>query len=338
MIGKKLVAVLGALACLGVSQQALAQSRSVTAIAAEEEMASSDRSPFSGSVGLGTRVGSGTFIADRYSDTPLVVQSLSLGGSYRLDLLPFPSIVSVRQSFSFEYTQPQNRNGRKWDYSDTSISLMAPRLWRHEDTGLVFSAGLSASVPISFSSIAQRKYTTLSFGPSLSLPLDKFYFSLGGGLAKHFYKYSSRVNTQDDVSFGELLGAYCREGEVFCRGGPYFMSWSLSLSGTVAYSLTDELSASLSGGWGTGWTFDQGEPDEFSTTRVENPGRSRRPDSMSFGVGASYLFSPLISMSAGINTSQSMRTMDQKGIRNPFFTKYRRNNTTAFSLNLSAGF
>lgn len=336
-MGKKLVAVLGLIVGLGASQSAAAQSRSLAAREAEEAIADPDRSPFSGSIGLGTVVGSGTFISDQYSDDPLVMQNLNLGGSYRIDGLPFPAVVSLRQGFSYEYTQPGARNGRKWNYSDPSISISSPSLWNHEETKINLSLGLSASLPISFGSRASSLYTTIGLGPALGMPVGDFYFSLGGGVSKSFHKYTNLVNTQDEVIFGGDYGAHCREGATFCRGGPFLTSWAMSLNGGVYYSFLEKFNAGVSAGWSTSWSYSH-EPDEFSSTQVPDPGRNRRPDIASVGTTLSYMYSPLLSVSAGLSTAQPILTGDQKGIRNPLYSRYLRDNSTTMSLNLSAGF
>jgi len=336
----KLVAVFGLVLGLSVSQGAAAQSRSATAREAEEAIADPNRTPFSGSVGLSTSVGSGTFIADKYSDMPRVVQSLSLSGTYRIDALPFLALFSVSQGFSFEYTDPAARTGRKWDYQDLSFGFNAPNIWYHEETGLALTTSLGVSLPTSFGSRQTNKYAGVGGGLSLGMPVGPIYAYGSLGLSKNFYRYTNVVVTQEDVTFGDEFGAYCRNGQAYCRGGPYLTSWGMraSIGASYAIPFLERLSTNAMLGWSTGWTFSPPEEDEFTSPLLEDGTRTRQMDFISAGLGLSYNYSQLISLSGGVNTNQPWLTSDQKGIRNPLYNKYRRSNSTSLYLSLSAGF
>ncbi len=332
MCVQKLVATLGLVLVLVSSGAALAQLPTAAELAADPE-----RSAFGAQVILGTAVGSGTFISDPYSDHPEVLQSLDLRPSYRIGGMPVPTILSIRQTFSLEYTQPENVNGRKWDYGDTQLSLASPSLWVEENTGLRLAAALGLSLPISHRSRIQRKYTSISLAPTLSATFGDFYLGASAGVSKSFHRFTSRVYEEEDLAFDELVGGRCRSGESYCSGGPFLVSWSMSTSGRVAYNFLEHFSATFLLGWDAAWSYETPR-DEHTSMLLEDRGRSRLPDQTMAVLDLSYDYSETLAFSLGGATRQPLRSSDDRGARNLLYDGSPRNNYSSLYLDVVASF
>lgn len=304
----KLAAALGAVGTLAAAAPASAQTQApgmADGMVIESESPTASR--FGGSVSTMLNIGSGTFVSDKFSDDPSVLQTLSLAPTMRIDEIPGGGMLMLRQDFALEYTDPNNTTGRRWDYGDTLLALSAGSLWKEEHTGINLGATVSASLPISYVSRFTNKITSVNGGVNLSRGFGKFSLMLGLMATKNFYTDKTLGISKDMLE--DPSGISC-EGE--CRGGGYLMNWRLASTLGGAYRFDDKWSANFSLSWAGGYRFES--PDDEYTSQYAVPGAASM-DIIGATLGANYQIDSRYSVSGGFATNQPLRHDDNKSLR-----------------------
>lgn len=340
----KLVALaVGAAAILVIAGHASAQSPATAGMVVEEQQGGSR---FGGDVIADTNLGFGTFVAGTYDDDPLLVENLSLRPRYRIDEIPGKAQFILRQDVSWEFTDPANPEGRRYEFADTMLWLVAPNLYREKVTGIAFGGEARLTVPISLVSQQQRKFTAATLGFRASKAVGDWTFQLRLLGTKHFYRYSNQVLTAEDAQESDDYAlAGCREGEEFCAGGAYLVNWSFSTYTSATWSFTEKLGASLVLQYGAGWRHSSPN-DQYTSKattvdgdRVVQTGAARMADTVVSAIDLSYQYDDTWAFSTGISTAQPVLGSDNKSFRNPLFdADTPRNNYSGLYFDVVASF
>jgi hypothetical protein len=309
----------------------------------EGELLESDevqKSRLSGQVTLATAVGQGTFISNKFADDPYIGQSLQASVAYNLKgILPIASNLILAQGLGLEYTEPDVTTGRRVDWSDTSLSLALPRLFKEKLTGISFGGSIGSSLPISYQSITYRKITSLSVGLNATRQLYGFTFIGGISAAHTFYGRDFSGLTAGQVSGTDhpyaTCSAYLGNSE-FCTGGYGTVAWSGLASLVATYDFTEKLQGGLQFRWQPAWRR-MPATDQFTTTKV-NPS-SRAGDRSTGAIFAGYQLDDRFSLTALMATSGPTHTADGNGFRFPFFdTISPYNNITSYEIDVTGSF
>lgn len=274
-------------------------------------------------------VGMGTFVANEFSDDPLVYSALTLTPIYRLASLPLQPNLSISQAFQWEYTDPNNVSARRFQWGDTLVSLSTNSLYLHEPTGIRLGASLGATLPISYRSWHTNKITATSGSLRATWGSGKFMVMGTAGATKHFYLYRNEVH-EGEVAFDDGLKAvHCRSGQEVCMGGRYALNWSATGGVMLAYQALPRLGITLDMAWTAGWRL-AAPVDEFTSPNARRDNRTL--DMTRALLDVSYALTEKLSLSFGAATIQPLLTKDNRAWRNPFYDGNPSNNFTTFYL------
>lgn len=288
-----------------------------------------EQSPLGARVIAEMGMGSGTLISNEFADDPLVYSALTFTPIYRLESLPFRPNLSLTQTLQWEYTQPNNVSDRRFQWSDTALSLSSNNIYHHEPTGIRLGGTIAATLPISYRSMATHKITTTS-ASARALWMGGGFVLMGSlGAAKHFYRYPTEIH-EGEVRFDDGYQAvHCRSGQEVCLGGRYALNWSTTAGVMVSYSVMPQMTVTLDMAWTGGWR--RAAPvDEFTSPNARNDNRTI--DMTRALLDISYVLTEKLSLSLGAATMQPLLSSDNRSWRNPFYDGHPRNNFTTFYL------
>ncbi len=325
-------------------------SAALTAVAAEsiaEKDENKPKKPWSVSAELDHSLGQGTFVDP--SKYAFFGGSLGLSGSYSFELRGIKLSASVSESFSWEYTLPDNSTGRRANWSDLRLGLSAPSLLKEQRTEITLTPSLSASVPLTPQSWQATTITVLSASASLSRKFGKLNasYSLSGSKGFHVspINYSPVQRFADPSTGVTLAGCIARPDEPGCYNGAN-TNFSINNTLSASYSPIEKLSFRASLGYGRSWRYQIVTPEtceEYSSKAVDSNGNPvvhcgmGNSDSMTGTIGVSYSATDAFSVSAGMATSGAPLTDDHKALRFPFYDFLGpAANRTSFSVSVSA--
>lgn len=315
----------------------------------EEVQAKAEPAPLPGwlerfrgsSVGLTSAVGSGTLVANPYSDNPYVDTALSFRPVFSLDE---HQSLSLSWGFSFEYTQPDNAEGRRYVPEDVSLSYAHRSLWTNEATGLRLGGMARILLPTSYESRFNGTLFNALAGPTLSRSFfgEKLSLSLASRFVKYFPRSPNRGLSRDDPrtdtgpapagSSFTLPSAYCRDEAAFCSGGSLNANYAFHNTVSGSYALNDKLS--LSASFGIRNVFKFAVPEEHADPDLPRVGRS---DLTVGELSLSWQMLPRLGLSGGVSSTQPALTADNRALRFPLYDFVSpANNFTTWFLSLEA--
>lgn len=325
-------------ALLAAPLAAFAQSPTTTGLVVEEGKGEEGRSRWGLQLIAETTVGFGTFVRG-HADDPLVTEFLSVRPSFRIDEIPGGASLLLRQDLQVELTRPNAPTGRRFDWADTMLWLVAPQLLVEEKTEIVVGGEARLTVPISLESRWADKITAATLGLRLARPFGEWVPQLRVLGTRHFYLRAAPVHEEDDLGGdGDLPIARCARGrEEACVGGPYHLAWSLAAWGGLSWRFEERWSATLSMQWVAGWRFAAPE-DEFTSPHAQR-GAQRAADVASTTLDLTWQRSERLAFSFGVSTTQPVRTADNRSLRFPLLdVATPANNYSGFYLDVIAGF
>lgn len=312
----------------------------------DEEGGGHAKKPFRMGVILDHSVGQGTFVNAAYYSQ--IGGALVLSPSYGFSLKGVKLNASAKASLSWEYSLPNNINGRRIDYSDIRLGLSAPGIFKETKTGISMSTGMGLLVPITLNTWHASTITQLSANVSFS---KKFFekLSLGWGLSGsrgihvNSQNLVSRTDARDDQ--GNLL-FICRTDEQYCGVLGNNTAWSVSTNLNAGYTITEKLSVSMGFGLGTSFKYAMVEAvDEYTPKALDSNGNPvakvgmGRSDNMNGSIGLAYNLNETFNLSAGMGTGGAPLTRDNKHLRFPWFDFISgADSLTNYSVSLSATF
>lgn len=287
------------------------------------------------SASFSSSVGTGTFVADEFADSPYLDTSLSF--SVRYKLAPKHSL-NAGWGLTYELSTPDNAEGRRFTPNNTTLGYSysyGPLLAK-----INLSASARVALPTSYESQYNGTIFNLTVGPNLSRSFlkDKLTLALTSRFTKYVPNSPNRGLRNGDPNTGtgktqtgetpNYASAYCREGANFCSGGSLNANYSFYNSLSLSYSFTEKLSASLSAGVTN--VFKYSVPEVNSDPNLPLTGRS---DTTEGGLSVGYQLTPRYSLSGGFSSSMPALTDDQTSIRFPIydFTSPANNYTSWFA-------
>ena len=299
-------------------------------------------------IDLDHSVGTGTFVnPEMYS---YFGATLSVVPRYVFLVRDVKLAVTLALRAAWEYTLPDNENGRRFSPDNTRLGLAAPGLYKNVPTGITFSPTIGLLIPTTPESWQAGLITRLSVGLALARPTGKFNFALTANGSRGFFKTgASQVASQAPGGAGELNSFSARTSalganEAFVGFFGWNTAWSVNLGGNVSFQATDELSFIVGYTYTRSWKY-YGEairPDEtLPKNATYGSGQSEYTSTV---VAVNYQLNDHygISLSAS-NALQAPRSPGAGGavghFRFPFFaTDNAAENTTSINFTLSAAY
>ena len=311
---------------------ARAQSPTTTGLLVEEDEGGSR---WGGLVIADSTLGFGTFVSSQTADDPFVAGTLSLRPSFRIDEIPGGAILYLRQDLQYEFTDPNNGTGRRFDYADPMFWLIAPSLLREPATGVQLGAEARLFVPLSYESRQADKIGATTLGLRLQRPFGAFLPQLRLLATKHFYARPAPVFDREDYEGDDLVSRHCTADA--CGGGAYLPSWSLTTYGALTWLFDERWNSTFVLQYASGWRH--ASPDDEFTSPNAQPGAARTADTVSAGLDLTFQYDERFSFSAGLTTTQPVRTADNASFRFPLLdVETPANNYSGFYFDVIASF
>jgi hypothetical protein len=201
--------------------------------------------------------------------------------------------VSLALRGAWEYTLPDNENGRRFSPGDTRLGLSAPGLFKGGPTGISISPSIGILIPTTPESWQAGLITNLSVGLALSKNVGRFNFALTTNGSRGFHTTgASQVRSQAPGAADQLNSFAARKSalgqdEAFVGFAAWNTAWAFNIGGNVSAQVTDELSFvvgyTYSRSWkyygvpigtderlGVGARYGSGESDRTSTVLAAN--------------------------------------------------------------------
>lgn len=288
--------------------------------------ASKKSSPFGLNVNLDHSVGSGTFINSRYYS--YFVGTIMVSPSYTFQLQGRTLVTNARVYTSYEYTRPDNVNGRRVDFPyDPQLNASAPALLDWKATGITVTPVLRVALPLKWESRAAGMIASVGPGVSGS-------WTYGRVTLSHLIRGTRTFHGRSTIELGEgttrgedgFATFLCRGGEATCGSGGANTMWSLSNWTTVDVQAMKKLNVSLGFIVANYWKYSVvSDQDEFTSKVRDSEGNlvaqtgAGRTDLISGLIDVSYQVSGNTKVSLGLTTETSPKTDDNQGFRFPFF-------------------
>lgn len=294
-------------------------------------------------VNLDNSVGSGTFANAAYYAS--VVSSLSASASKPFKLAGRSFMGSGSLNTSYEFTRPDNENGRRISWSDARFGLSMPGVYKNALTGISVNPSISVGIPLtleswyagSLSSVGANVRLIRQVGP-VSLRLG-----FGGNYAINTSSYRVQRPVANIVQNG---GPLCRASDPAgsCGSGGMTSLGGLNTNITALWFISDSLVAYGQFGIGSRWNnAATTNVDEFTPRGTQVDGRpvvytgSVVNNTTSGALGVSYSLTDIFSVSGTISNDGPARTNDQKAFRFPFFDfRSQELSLTSYTVSLSA--
>ena len=219
---------------------------------------------FSISIDLDHMLGTGTFYNPNLYASLVAV--LVLAPRYSFKVKDISLAVSALARASYEYTLPDNGNGRRLTPYDTRLTFSAPSLSKGGVTGITITPSISYVIPTSFESFNSTLIGSLSAGLSLSRSLWKFDFNLVGSASRGFHRNQMNAiaaqNKEDEAITASQVGqatVVSRVGEKYSDSFGMNNAWGASVAATVNFRATDELSFSAGYTYIHSWRYTLGK-------------------------------------------------------------------------------
>jgi len=282
---------------------------------------------FAGSAAsLGTSMGIGTLVENRYARTPLVTADLDLMPRYKRNVLGVDFALSLRELASFELTRPDNPSGTRATWSDLYVTLSTPKILAAGEW-LTFTPGLRYVAPISRESLWSGSRGDLVALGVLGFKLGGLEASWSASASKGLRGHTSRLVTPEDAerdSDGRPT-AFCRAGAGACGSLGMNMNWAVRNALEVGYSIG---SFSFSATYILINQFNYAAvdtEDAYTPQKTDSSGRrvaqvgAGRADQVWGVLGAEWEFSEGLALSLELLTIGPAKTADNQSLRFPFF-------------------
>ena len=243
---------------------AAAPTASTTATAsASGALAALDEKEKQGGLSLGVdldhSLGTGTFVdPNLYS---YFGATLSVVPRYVFTARDVKIAASLAIRGAWEYTLPDNENGRRFSPGDTRLGLSAPAVYKNEFTGVIVSPSIGILIPTTQESWQAGLITNLSVGLALSRPVGKFNFALTTNGSRGFHLTgASQVRSQPTGASDQLNSFSARKSalgkdEAFVGFSAWNTAWAFNLGGTISFQTTDELSFIVGYTYSRSWKY-----------------------------------------------------------------------------------
>lgn len=187
--------------------------------------------------------------------------SLSVVPRYGFFVAGKPVSASLALRGGWEYTLPDNENGRRFSPGDTRLGFSLPGIYKNELTGIAVSPNIGFLIPTSPESWQAGLITNISAGLSLSKTVWKLSFSLTGSGSRGFHLTGASQTPAQQSSAGARIDSFqARQSttgasEPFVSFAAFNTAWSASVGGNVALQATDELSFVVGYSYGHSWKY-----------------------------------------------------------------------------------
>jgi hypothetical protein len=295
------------------------------------------------SVSLGSAVGSGTFVSDRFADAPFYASTLGVQPSLQLGE---HLALTLDLSGTFEWTRwvtpcrdawgprtagaprrdcsdTDEANARRWDLGDIGLSLAHARL--AAPAGIALSASVGVGFPASRASRATGLVASLGAGVGASRALGPVTLSVDAGVRKFAVGAEANVLDAADVEDARIPVTRCasfRRTDCVLLSG-FVASWMATGGLSARVELPADLSAGLALGYAYSRSFGTGR-DARSSPRVDADGRPvvdgvNEADTTSGSLDVTWAPREDLGLSLGLSSLQPARTADGKRLRFPLW-------------------
>lgn len=272
------------------------------------------------SLSLTSYVGSGTFVANEFSDDPLFAQALSFEPRFGI-----AEGYSAAAHFGLEceLTTPDHPNARRCAAGDLSLSLAGEELVRDPWLNGQVHAALSTYLPTSPESRFNHTIVNIRASAGYSARFLDEHLSAGLNFGVQKYLPSSRVRGPTVADAGDqgsdfpliLARRSAIDDGAVGSGGRLNDNWAFSTSGYVGWQFLPELSATVSLGVYNYVRFSV--PDDFlADPSLPLTGRS---DVTSGSINIAYTPLEHFGLDFGVSSVQPALTADGKSLRFPFY-------------------
>lgn len=284
----------------------------VEGMVSEAEAAALAKKPWSVTASLGSGTGMMLLHPTQYVRSFYGTSALSLGvnGTYRIaDKI----VAGVQMGGQFELTSPNDPSGRRFWWSDPSLSINDQSLYKDRLTGINVTAGASLAFGLSPTSLYTTNILTFGLNAGVSRAFLDGHLSVALNLNGQGYlnRYSSPV-------VGKLAGDAVEMGVVRV-GGAEDLGKTIAAAGgnnplmasqahlMLGYRITEKLGANAGFSLGRVWT-DAGACDQFTPDVVDSNGNAvgkcglSAQDMMSGMVGVGYQLDQRWSFNASLAT------------------------------------
>ncbi len=323
-------------------------STSITASEAAKEAATG----FTLSADLDHWLGTGTFVNPNYY--AYLAANLSVGLRYAFKVKSQILALSGSGRVTYEYTLPDNANGRRFAPWDTRFGISAPGLIKNEFTGISISPSFGFVIPTTLESWNAGLITSLSAGLSVAKAAGRFEFLLTSGGSRAFHTNPmNAIRAQSLAEQGKTRNAageltvLSRAGETLSDSAGMNTAWSVSVGGNVKLRVTDELSFSVGYTYLHYWRY-QIPNDQYTPQAVDSNGNTvataQGQLDRTFGVvAADYSLNDHFGISLSASTIQVPRSPGASGqagyIRFPFWAvNNAASNATSVNFTFSASY
>lgn len=214
---------------------------------------------FSLGVDLDHSLGTGTFVdPSLYS---YFGATLSVVPRYVFTAGEVKIAASLALRGAWEYTLPDNENGRRFSPGDTRLGLSAPGLYKNELTGITFQPSIGILIPTTPESWQAGLITNLSVGLAFSRPVGKFNFALTANGSRGFHLTgASQVPSRPSGASAQLNSFSARQSaegkdEPFVGFSAWNTAWSFNVGGNISLQASDALSFVVGYTYSRSWKY-----------------------------------------------------------------------------------
>lgn len=233
--------------------------------------------------------------------------------------------VSLAGRLTYEYTLPDNSNGRRFSPWDTRLGLSAPSLYKNEFTGISVSPSIGLVIPTTIESWQATLITSLSVGLAVAKSAGRFDFLLTGSGSRGFHLNPMNAiqaqtvaeQTQTQAASGQLT-VLSRAGETLSDSFGMNTAWIASVGGSIKFRATEELSFSIGYTYLHYWKYEIPN-DQYTPQALDSNGNPvAKPNGQvdrTFGVvSADYALNDHFGVSLSASTIQFPRSLGAGGL------------------------
>jgi hypothetical protein len=287
-----------------------------------------EEKPWKATVGVSTIIGSSTFVKNSFVRDDYVAQEFNFGAGYSFDWVGHKLNAGISWGTSVEYTTVNSNPARRWNPSDTSLSLSDGAVYTEPWTDISVTASLGATLPTSYNSInISKRWLGASASAGLTRTFGPVNVRYSLGFAKNFNGTKVPVRRESVVRSGDPIADASNSGFTELEGGFGLTNFSMSHNLAATYKIREVWSVGYSLGLFNSWKYRAGNVDEF--TSVNADGDTRGTDTLGSSISLGYDFGtdmgdvmhlPFgLSMVAKIATAHPAKTADNKDILWPVF-------------------
>ena len=303
----------------------------------EQALAESDDRPWSVSGSASLYAYQGLFVSVA-NDTEFAGQVDDGSGAFSMAVLASSVSPSYQwEDFTFSgqlgYTQFLTAAGginEPYEGRFQDVGLAATHAgYTHEGSGISITPTLGVGLPTSTRSRRMTMIASTSLGARFSrMFFDRLHVAYGITGSRTFHRYTSPVVNISEI--GEENALYRTDGAEAVEPGRLAVAgintpWGLVHSLAANMSFTDRLSASISYGLSTGWSYNVAQDDEFAS-EYQCSGRCAGRSANGRGVQVAsssiivdWVVNENLGVSGGIGTVQPPKSADNQRYNFPFW-------------------